>query len=154
MNVREKRARAPNAVNNLKNFIELPNSDADVVVSKRIIKIFKNEADEEEKDIVVKVIEKEKEKKDEEQDEVVQEGVKVVDVDDSIEVAVEAGETEAECIEDVGILVSDGEEEVIREYVTNLCVPRSQKSELMTGGRKRKVINSADSESWDEESGS
>jgi hypothetical protein len=110
----------PNAVNNLNNFIELPNADADVVVSKRIIKMLKNEADEEEKDIVVKVIEKEK---DEEQDEVVQEGVKVVDIDDSIEAAVEAGETEAECIEDVGILVSDGEEEVIREYVNNMCAP-------------------------------
>jgi hypothetical protein len=109
----------PNAVNNLKNFIELPNADADVIVVKIIIKMMKNEADKEEKDIVVKVIEKEKEK----EDEVVQDGVKVVDIDDSIEAAVEAGETEAECIEDVGILVSDGEEEVIREYVTNLCVP-------------------------------
>jgi hypothetical protein len=111
----------PNAVNNLKTFIELPNADADVVVSKRIIKMMKNEADEEEKDIIVRVVEKEKEKK----DEVLQEGVKVVDVDDSIEAAVEADETEAECIEDVGILVSDGEEEVIREYIINSCVPRS-----------------------------
>jgi glycyl-tRNA synthetase beta subunit len=98
----------PGAVNNLKNFIELPNADADIVVSKRIIKVMKNEADEEEKDIIVKVVkdEKEKEKAD---------VGKIVDVDDSIEAVVEADETEAESIEDGGILVSDGDEGTIRE---------------------------------------
>jgi hypothetical protein len=65
----------PGVVDNLKNFIELPNVDADVVVSKRIIKMMKNEADAEEKDIVVKVIKDEDKKK--------EVGVgKVVDVDD------------------------------------------------------------------------
>jgi hypothetical protein len=106
----------PGAANNLKNFIELPNIDADVVVSKRIIKILKNEADDNEKDIVVKVIKGEEKKKK------VDVG-KVVDVDDSIEAAIEVGETEAESVEDGGILTSDGEEETIREYATNLCVP-------------------------------
>jgi hypothetical protein len=134
------------AVNNLKNFIELPNADADVVVSKRIIKMMKNEAEEEEKDIVVKVV------KDEDKKKKIDVG-KVVDVDDSIEAVIEADETGAESIEDGGILTSNGEEETIREYVTNLC-PRSQESRVMTGEKKRKVIIPADSESSDEESGS
>jgi hypothetical protein len=122
----------PDAVKNLKNFIELANVDADVVVSKRIIKVMKNEADEEEKGIIVKVIEKEKEKK--------TEVGKVVDVDDSIEAAIEADETEAESIEDGGILVSDGEEGTVREYVTNLCVPHSQESGVMTEEEKEKSL--------------
>jgi hypothetical protein len=103
----------------------------------------KNEADDDEKDIVVKAIkEEEKEKK--------VDISKVVNADDSIETAIEEGESE----EDSGILTSDGKEKAIREYVTNLCVPHSQESGIMTGGRKRKVIIPADSDSSDEESGS
>jgi hypothetical protein len=125
----------PDAINNLKNFIELPNTDADVVVSKRVMKVMRNEADEEEKEIIVKVIDEEKKEEENKYD-----VRRIVDFDDSIESAIEADETEAEGVEDGWILMSDGEEEAIREYVTNLCVPHSQESGVMTGEEKEKSL--------------
>jgi hypothetical protein len=111
---------------NLKNFIGLLNLDVDVIVEREVIKKINNEAESEERNIVVKI------KKMEED-----EGYKVVYVDDSMEAVVENCESEVESEESNEIFNFDREEVRNREYATSLCVSHSHKSGVMTGEKKK-----------------
>jgi hypothetical protein len=129
----------------LKNFIELPNDNQDVVVRKETINLLNNEPPQEEQNIFIV-------DDDDEPISITGEPVKVkVDVSSTSETDSEDREPESE--EDEVILVGDGEEKNMRKYTTEICIPQSNESGMITGGKIRKVIIPADSESLDNESG-
>jgi hypothetical protein len=74
-----------------------------------------------------------------------------VDVSSTSETDAEDQEPESE--EDERILVGDGGAKNMQVYTTEICIPQSNESGMITGGRRRNVIIPADSESSDEESG-
>jgi hypothetical protein len=129
----------------LKNIIELPNDDQDVVVGKETINLLNNEPPQEEQNIMIV-------DDDNEPITITKEAVKVrVDVSSTNETDIEDREPEDE--EDEGIHFGDGEAKDMQKYTTEICIPQSNESEMITGGKRRKVIIPADSESSDEESG-
>jgi hypothetical protein len=76
-----------------------------------------------------------------------------VKVDVSSTTESDVNEREPESEEDEGILIGDGEAKDMRKYTTEICIPQSNESGMITGSKKRKVIIPADSESSDKESG-
>jgi hypothetical protein len=131
---------------NLKNFIEPPNTDHDIVVEKEVMDLLKNEQPQEECNIVII----------DDQDnrgEVVEGEVKIgvkVDASSIAETVVDVCEVESE--EDEVILIGDGEGQEMRRYAAELCIPQFNESGAI-GRRKVKAIVPADSESLEEESG-
>jgi hypothetical protein len=110
----------------LKNFIELPNADLDVVVEKETLNLLNNEPPQEENNIAII-------DDDEEPVTITSEIVKVkVDVSSAAETDLEDRKPESE--EDEGILIGDGDEKGMRKYTTEICIPQSNESGMITGG--------------------
>jgi hypothetical protein len=127
----------------LKQFIELPNQDKDVVVEKKMIQLIDNSPSADEMNIIVEHDPESEEK-----------GINMcVSVDDSFASEIEDIDTEKERSEDESILNYDGETEKFQEYTKNLVIPHSPESETGTRGKVKLVPISADLESSDEESG-
>jgi hypothetical protein len=130
----------------LTNFIELPNGDEDVVLKKETISLLNNNPPQEEQNIVTI-------------DEITDINALIMGtpiragVDVSSMGVTENDDTEPESEEDEAILIGDDEPKVMRVYTTEICIPHSNESGMITGGIKRNVIIPADSESSDEESG-
>jgi hypothetical protein len=136
---------AKNSVTNLKNFIDLPNLDKDIIIEKNVEEQLKNGAEEEEFGYAVIT---EVDVRDEKEGLFV-EGEKV-EVDDSIASSTDFDESEPEIAEDEQVLICDGESKLNREYTSNCCIPHSSKSDLSFGGRREKNDKSAGSEFSDE----
>jgi hypothetical protein len=51
------------------------------------------------------------------------------------------------------VLVGDGEPREMRKYATEICIPHSDESGMITGGIKKDVIIPASSKSSDDELG-
>jgi hypothetical protein len=74
-------------------------------------------------------------------------------VDISSAAETDSDDHEPESKEDGVILIGDGEEKDMRKYTTEICISQSNESGMITGGKRKRVIIPADSESSDEESG-
>jgi hypothetical protein len=99
---------------NLKNFIELPNQDHDIVVEKEVFEKLKNEPPREERNILV-------------EEEQAIEGCRNGRVDDPQAALTDKDDSEAENEENDAVLVGDGNEKDTREYATNICIPPSRR---------------------------
>jgi hypothetical protein len=130
----------------LKNFIELPNNDEDIVLKKEFVDLINNKPLQEEEDI--ETIDEEKEMNELKLGQVIRAAVDVSSMG-----VTENEDVEAESEEDDVILVGDGEPKEMRKYATEICIPHSHESGMITGGIKRDVIIPAGSESSDDESG-
>jgi hypothetical protein len=101
-------------VEKLKNFIELPNDDQDVVVEKEMLNLLNNEPPQEEKNIAII--------DDDEPVVLTNEVVRIkVDVSSAAETDLEDHEPESE--EDERILIGNGDGKDIRKYTTEICIP-------------------------------
>jgi hypothetical protein len=144
LDVKELKRKIPG--DKLKNFIELPNKDEDVVLEKEKVNLLNNLPPQEESNIVTI----------DEEDEVnnsVEGSITTVIVDISSMSETENEDIEAESENDDSVLVGDGEPREMRKYATEICIPHSDESGMITGGIKKEVIIPASSESSDEELG-
>jgi hypothetical protein len=115
----------------LKNFIELPNPDQDVVVEKETFILLNNESPQEESNIAII-------DNDDEPVELTNDVIKVkVDVSSSTETDLEDREPESE--EDEGTLIGDGEAKDMRKDTTESCIPQSNDSWMITGAKREKL---------------
>jgi hypothetical protein len=145
LDVKELKRKIPG--DKLKNFIELPNKDEDVVLEKETVDLLNNVPPQEESNIIVI---------DEEEDrfEVKRDGRFIrAAVDASSASSTDYEDIEAENRNNDAVLTGDGEPKVMSRYATEICIPRSDESGMITGGIKRDVIIPASSESSDEELG-
>jgi hypothetical protein len=108
----------------LKNFIELPNQDHDVVIEKEGFESLKNEPPLEERNILV------------EEEEAV-EGYRNVKVDDSHTDFTDNNDSDVKSDESDAILVEDGEAKDVRDYATNICIPHFDESEVIAGNENK-----------------
>jgi hypothetical protein len=128
---------------NLKNFIELPDADHEVVVEKEVMDLLKNEPSREENNLVII-------DDDDKEEEAVKGNVNIkVKVDASSMAETDTGDCEAESEEDEVILVGNGESDEMRRYATKLFIPQSNESGAIAEERRVKAIVPADSESSD-----
>jgi hypothetical protein len=115
----------------IENFIELPDVDHDAIVEKETMDHLKNEPDQDEMNIVVG-------DNDDEPIEIISNPIKVkVDTSSAAETDVEDREAESE--EDDIILVGDGEGDDMMKYATEICIPQSNESEMITRGEIKEL---------------
>jgi hypothetical protein len=135
-------------VNKLKNFIELPNNDEDIVLEKNVVDLLNNVPPQEESNIMT-IDDDEKYEHD-----VFREGkyIKAI-VDASSMNSTDYDDKDVESEEGDVVLTGDGDSKSMCKYATEICIPHSTESGMITGGIKRDVIIPAGSESSDEESG-